>query len=521
MFLESIKNKYPNISVNGDILELSSNFDSLEPLLFELKNQFSFCALVDLICFDKLEENGRFILIYQLVNLDEMKVLNLTIEILESSIVPSVRDLWKNAKGLELEIEDLFGVKFSNLSGKRIFNHLNFVGHPLRKNFRATPFDFLSHSDIGFNRPGETLSAECETEWINIGPYHPATDSGLRLMTQLYGEQVQKAYVEIGLTHKGLEKRFESLNFKKLVVSSQLMDISYADTFNIMFADCIEEFFDIDIPERAKVVRMFILEVERIGVHLDSIARLAKYLRGERLLASVTHGREILQELYSKIFSKRHSGGNIRLGGAVDIFKNTSVFEFFETLKILRTTVEESKKLFYSLDSWMKELDDLKLNSNEAVCWGMTGPVLRASGVNWDLRKRSPLYFYRDLDFSVPCGVEGNSYDRFVVRFEETLQSISILEQLLDYIPSGELVADLSATSFSKSGIGFSKLEGPNGIISCVMEFDGTLGPSRVKIRPSTFPMCMALEELLPGKPLPDSLIGMISLNINTAEIDR
>lgn len=513
--------KFPAVKRCDKRLCLDVTLEDLESISSSLKFEFSFISLLDIICFDKIRERGGFDLSYQLINYEHFEVINVTTFIKEGEIAPSIADIWKNTKGLELEIQDHFGIKFSNCVEERIFNHHDFIGHPLRKDFSPALFDYMTHSDIGFNRPSNDLGAMKETEWLNIGPYHTATDSGMRLMTQLHGEEIKSVYTEIGFTHKGIEKKFESLSFKQLAVSSHMMDVPYPETFSILLVDCIESFFGVDIPERAKVIRIFLLELERIVSHLNSLNRLALYLKGEMLMASISNAREIIQEMNLKLFGCRSSSGAIRLGGVVDIFKSTSIFDLFESIKQLSASISSVRKLFYSLDSWMHNLDDLTLSGPDAVEWGMSGPVLRASGINWDLRKRHPHYFYNDLEFAVPCGVEGNSYDRYVVRVEEISQSISILEQLLDYIPSGDLIANLDNIDFSKTGRFTNALEGPNGIVSTTMEFNGSDTPERVKLRPSTFPMCLALEEVLVGKELFDSLIGMISLNIIPAEVDR
>ncbi|MCK5884206.1 MAG: NADH-quinone oxidoreductase subunit C [Bacteriovoracaceae bacterium] len=518
-FFAALEAEFPQIK--REEYELFIPICELEVVLNSLSEKHGFVSLCDLICIDQLSSKNCFVLIYRLSNMRSCAHLDVIVEVDEHMIVPSLGSLWKNSKGLELEVQDLFGIQFSRVTSGRIFNHYKFIGHPLRKDFTPSSFDYLSHSDIGFNRPGSRLNDRPESEWINIGPYHAATDSGMRLMAQLSGEKIINLNVEVGLTHKGIEKRFEQLSFKQLVVSSHQMDITYPETYNILLADCIESFFGIDIPERAKVLRIFILELERITTHLDCLSKLSRFLKGEKLAASCSQTREVLQELNSKIFGLRSSGGAIRFGGVTDIFKNISIFELFEYLKQLKSLISSSRDLFYSLDSWMHDLGDMTLSSKSAIEWGITGPALRASGINWDLRKRNPHYFYNDLVFSVPCGVKGNSYDRYVVRIEEMFQSLSILEQLLDYIPSGSPIADLSSVSFEKVGRGSSFLEGPNGVISVTMEFGGKDIPERVKIRPSTFPMCLALEELLVGKELSDSLQGVLSLNIVPCEIDR
>jgi NADH-quinone oxidoreductase subunit D len=389
---------------------------------------------------------------------------------------------------------------------------------------------------------------ETRTMTINMGPQHPATHGVLRLALELDGEIIVKAVPHIGYLHRGVEKLSESLTYHQALTLTDRLDYTSALSNNLAYCLAVEKLIDIRIPKRAQYLRVMFAELQRIASHLLWIATHALDLGAMTLLFYAFRERETVLEMLEQVTGARLTPSFIRIGGlAADIPDSFPplVQAFVEDLP---KRVAEYETLLTENIIWKKRTQGISpMSGEECLNYGVTGPVLRASGVYYDVRKAYPYSSYEDFDFEIPMGAKGDVYDRYVVRLKEMIQSNRIVKQALEKLPEGP-VAALDAPLFvppakddamkdiaslirhfkimeegfkPPRGEVYTSIESSKGELGFYIISDGSNKPFRVKIRPPSFVNLGALPKMIVGQMVADVVAAIGSVDIVLGEIDR
>jgi NADH-quinone oxidoreductase subunit C/D len=501
---------------------------------------------------NKDKKNGlpfakRFEANYHLLNLENHLRIRVKVFLDEQEELPSVISLWKGADWFERELWDMFGVSFEGGPKKRLLTHQEFKGHPLRKDFGLEERQKLSTPDHLAPVDNKRLKGPPrESHWLNIGPSHPITKGALRVMVELEGEKIKDVLLEIGYLHRGFEKLCENLKYNQIIPHTDRLNYCSAALNNIGWCKAIEELMDLEIPERAKALRMVFGELSRVVDHFISIGSMAEDLGAPTGLWFFLEQRERVYNLFEKYCGARVTVSLTRIGGMGKDLPLGWANECLNVVKSLEKSLEDVFKMFSQLPWWMDKTRVCAISAKDALEWGFTGPCLRACGINYDLRKASPYYFYGDVDFDIPLGSKGDVYDRFLVRSEEIRQSLRIVTQVLDYLPLGPYKIEDSSISLPdkrsvykkgeaydqhsfliergfKPPVGeiYSAIEGANGELGFYIQSDGEERPYRVKVRPPCFPIFQAFPEVVKGSYLSDAYATLASMNVIPGELDR
>ncbi len=357
---------------------------------------------------------------------------------------------------------------------------------------------------------------------LNIGPQHPSTHGVFRVILQMQGETVTDAKPVIGYLHRGLEKLAEHSTWQNVIPLTDRLDYVAAMSNNLVYARAVEKLLRIEPPERAQFIRVIMAELSRIASHLVFLGTFGLDLGAWTAIVFCFNMREKVLDLFEAVCGQRMTFSYIRFGGvAADLPDGF---------------VEQAQKVTTSLKEGMQELADL-INGNEIFLartkgvgpldsqvgleYGVSGPIIRASGVPFDLRVCRPYEIYDRLSFTVPLGKQGDCYDRFRVRFDEVLESISIIEQCLELMPTGETTAKLPRRLRPQAGQAYASVEGPRGEVGCLVVSDGSEHPYRWWIRSAAFANISVLPEITRGTKLADMVAILASIDLVMGEIDR
>ena len=382
---------------------------------------------------------------------------------------------------------------------------------------------------------------------LNFGPQHPAAHGVLRLLVQLEGEVVNKAEPHIGLLHRGTEKLIEQKTYTQAIPYFDRLDYVSPMCQEHAFALAVENLLNIEAPKRAQYIRVMFAEVTRILNHLLNIPAFAMDIGAATPMLWAFEEREKMLEFDEAVSGARFHAAYFRPGGVhQDLPENllekmkkyfTNFPKFIDTLEELLT----ENRIFKQ-----RSVDIGILKKDDAIRLSCSGPVLRASGVAWDLRKSQPYDVYDDLDFDIPVGKTGDTYDRYLVRMEEMRESVKIILQCIENIPEGPVMVENNKITPPKrsemknsmeaiihhfklftegyrvpEGITYKSVEAPKGEFGVVLVSDGSSKPYRCKLRAPGFVHLQALHFLSKGHQLADvpSILG--SLDIVFGEVDR
>ncbi|MBC7715105.1 MAG: NADH dehydrogenase (quinone) subunit D [Rhizobacter sp.] len=492
----------------------------------------------------------RFEAVYHLLNMEnhERVRVRVPLDVDGGETIPSVMPLWKGADWFEREAWDMFGITFDGRKKERLLTHHEFMGHPLRKDYRADHNQPLSESlDIHFD-PDPTITHEesLKREWINIGPSHPATHGTLRIMAEIEGEVIKRSKLEIGYLHRCFEKMCENHLYNQVVPYTDRLNYCSSPMNNIGWCKAIEDMMGIEIPDRAKAMRMVLAELSRVIDHLVCIGAGAVDLGALTSFWFCFEQRERVYELFEKLCGARLTVSLTRIGGQAQELPVGWVTDCLEVVKIIQKNIEEVDRLLTKNPIYIARTKVTPISAADAIAWGYTGPCLRAAGVNYDIRKTNPYYFYKDVDFEIPVGHQGDAYDRYLVRMEEMRQSLKIVNQVLANLPSGpvqsldkrvcippkrEVYTNIEGLMNHfmlimkgvRPPVGeiYSATEAANGELGFYVISDGGPNPYRVKVRPPCFAIFQSLNEVVNNKMIADAVAQLGSMNIIAGELDR
>lgn len=358
---------------------------------------------------------------------------------------------------------------------------------------------------------------------INIGPQHPSTHGVFRLRLTLDGEVIVDAETVLGYLHRGIEKLAEGRTYTQNIPFTDRLDYLGSMTNNHSYVLACEKLGGVEVPERAEYIRVIMDELQRIGSHLAGIGFFLNDLGAFMTpLLYMFREREKIVELFDMVCGQRLNYNYMRIGGVSQDLPE----EFIPALNIFVDQMDKFLDEYHSLlttnEIFLARTKGVGILTKEmAINTSAAGPVLRGSGVKWDLRKNNPYSVYERFDFDVPTGEIGDSYDRYFVRMEEMRQSLRIIRQAVKGLPEGEIMGKVSRNFRPPAGEVYSAIEAPKGELGFYLASDGSDKPYRFRVRPPSFINLTALRDMCLGWKVADVIIIFGSIDIVLGEVDR
>ena len=484
----------------------------------------------------------------------------------DNPALPTLTGLWAGANWLEREVYDLMGIKFDGHPDlRRILMPLNWPNYPLRKDVprggEPVPFS-MTWEDEEFESFGKQIleaksvppvppkQADTNKHMIlNMGPQHPSTHGVLRVIVELDGETVVAAYPDIGYLHSGFEKQGETIRYKDFTPYTDRMDYVASMSNNLGYALAVEKLMGVEIPRRAQVIRVIMAELQRLASHLVWLGTHVMDASGvsHALLMYAFREREQILDIFELVSGARMTTSYIRPGG---IWKDVPP-SFGDRVRDVLTNfpkgIDEYERMITENPIWKARTVGIgKLTRQQALDLGVTGPMLRASGLAFDYRKARPYSGYENYDFEIPTATEGDVYARYVVRIAEMRQSLRIIQQAMDNLPDGpvwtadrkmalpprqELDTSMEAVihHFKLNTEGFippkgeiyDSVESPKGELGFYLVSDGTPIPYRLRVRTPSFVNLQSTDTMARGGLIADLIVIIGTIDIILGDVDR
>ncbi|MEE8575309.1 MAG: NADH dehydrogenase (quinone) subunit D [Thermodesulfobacteriota bacterium] len=390
-------------------------------------------------------------------------------------------------------------------------------------------------------------SVETKKITISMGPQHPSAHGVLHLIVDMEGEKILKSEPDIGYLHRGTEKIAENLMYPQFTPYTDRLDYMCAMSNNLAYVSAVEKLLEIEIPERAKYIRTIAAELSRIAGHLLSIGAWAVDLGALTVFLYGIREREMVLDLFEIICGSRMTHTYLRVGGVRYDITKQFMDRTREFIDILPVKLKEYDQVLTGNRIWQARNKNIGIMSGEdCINYGVSGPVLRASGVDWDIRKTKPYLVYDRMEFDVPLGENGDCFDRYIVRMNEMRQSLRIIEQCLDQIPDGPFTIDdpeivpptknkvydnmenlihhfkyVSSGFKVPAGEIYSSIEAPKGELGVYILSDGSEKPYRLKLRVPSFVNLHSLDAMSRGTYLADVIAILSSLDPVFGECDK
>ncbi len=382
---------------------------------------------------------------------------------------------------------------------------------------------------------------------LNIGPQHPAMHGTLRVMCRVNGEVIEDAACELGYLHRGIEKLGEYKTYHQFIVYTDRLNYCSALNNNIAYVMAVEKILNIQVTERCMWIRMICMELSRIIDHIICISINALDMGAMTVFWMFYRWREEAYTMIESMCGMRLTTSYARIGGMSYDLPADFVARMQKFLEDFPFTIDEVEKMLTSNRIWIDRTKGVGiLSKEEALKFSITGPCLRASGVDVDLRRDQPYYAYNDLDFDVAIADGGDVYDRYLVRMEEIRQSVKILKQCLKNLPGGPIWVDdkrvripdkmdvytkmevlihhfkifMEGINVPK-GEAYSCVEGPNGELGFYVVSRGGPKAHRIRIKAPSFILFQSFEHMVKGDKIPDAVAALGSVNIIAGELDR
>jgi NADH-quinone oxidoreductase subunit C/D len=516
-----------------------------------------FDLFLDLAGVDNLKRRGRttrFEAVFHLLSLSRGEHLRVKVILPDGKppTLPTVCEVWPAANWFEREAFDLFGFDFPGHPNlRRLLCHDAFVGNPLRKDYSPGQRWFFAEEDLRMPdwaaNSGER-AGHFETQTISIGPSHPATHGIIHLVARLDGEKIARAETQIGYMHRCFEKMAETHTWNQVIPFCDRLNYVSAMINGVGYVRTVEKMLGIEIPERGVLVRTILSEFSRIMDHCVCLGANLVDIGGLTNFWYLYQPREGIYGLLEACCGARLTVSYVRVGGlAIDVPEDF---------------VPRCRALLESIPKFLNDVDRLvtrnkivrnrfagtgTVTRDQAVAWGFTGPVLRSTGVAYDVRRARPYDFYDKFDWDVAVANDGDNYARYRVRMEEMRQSLKIIRQALDVFPASGPVNsddwhvvlppkdavyhDMESLIFHfklimegirvPRGERYEWIEGANGELGFYAISEAGSGPYRLKPRPPCFPMMAAFEKIILGGSIADAVATLGTLNIIAGELER
>ncbi len=532
----------------------------IKSTISKLKTEDNYNILLDVTVIDYLEypdvTQSRFAVVYILRDKTFKKQISVKAFVNDETLeVESISDLYHSANWGERETYDQYGIKFTGHPNlKKLLNHHQFIGHPLRKDYEITrgqicteTEDLMDEMNPLLKQRGYTPEEINDLMLLNVGPSHPASHGTIRNFVALEGETITACVTEIGYLHRGFEKSCENHTYSQVIPYTDRLNYCSAILNNIGYSKAVEEMLKIDITARATSIRVIIGELSRIIDHLVCNAANMVDLGGLTNFWYLFAPRDTAYDLLSKLTGARLTNTYTRIGGLeFDLYDG-----FEQDLEIVLKEVEVACSDALSLIAHNRIFHDRTqdvgvITPDFALSAGISGPNLRSTGVAHDLRKDKPYYGYENYDFDVVVGSHGDVYDRMMCRFEEMVQSTKIIRQAMKELPDGPINVDapgillpskkdvygnieglMNQFKLTFEGIKvpkgeyYSSTEAGNGELGFFIVSDGEGKPYKVKCRPPCFYSLGAYSNIVEGGMLADAVVTMASMNFIAGEFDR
>ena len=542
---------------SGHVLAVLEFLKPRYPMLYDLFG-------IDERCREKRDGQpaAEFTIVYHLLSLKPVAEIRIKLAVIEPAQVPTAIGVWPNANWYEREVWDMFGIRFSDHPNlRRILLPPTWEGHALRKEHpaRATEMEPFSLSEERQEYEQEALrfrpeewgmaeaSEDTEFMFLNLGPNHPSVHGVFRIALQLDGEVVVDAVPDIGYHHRGAEKMGERQTWHSFIPYTDRIDYLGGVMNNLAYVQTVEAMADIPVPPRAKVIRIMLAELFRISSHLVFYGTFAQDVGQMSPVFYMFADRERLFGIVEAITGGRMHPAWFRIGGVCQDLPegwDTMVREFID---FMPARLDHYDKMAMQ-NSILKQrtVGIGSYTAEEAIDWGITGPSLRATGFDFDLRRDRPYGGYDQFEFEVPIAQGGDSYDRAVVRVEEIRQSLRIIRQCLENMPEGPYKSEHKLTTpppreatlqdietlihhflnvswgpvipASEASI---PIEATKGLNSYHLVSDGGTTSYRTRIRTPSFPALQQIPLISRGLMIPDLIAILASIDFVMADVDR
>ena len=532
----------------------------IKSTISRLKNEENYSLLLDITAIDYLKfpdiTPSRFAVVYILRDSTFKKQISVKAFVDDATLeVDSITDLFEAANWAEREAYDQYGIRFAGHPNlKRVLNHHQFIGHPLRKDYQTTKGQLCTQTEDLMDEMLPLLHKKGYSEeeikdlmLLNMGPSHPASHGTIRNFVALEGETITACVTEIGYLHRGFEKSCENHTYSQIIPYTDRLNYCSAILNNIGYSKAIEEMLNIEITSRAKMIRIIIGELSRIIDHLVCNAANMVDLGGLTNFWYLFAPRDKAYDLLSKLTGARLTNTYTRIGGLEFDLYDGFDDDLEDVLKDTQVAVSDALSLIAHNRIFHQRTQDVGvIKADFAIRNGISGPNLRAAGVAHDLRKDKPYYGYEHFDFDMVIGSHGDVYDRMMCRFEEIIQSIKIIRQAIKELPDGpinvfapniilpskkdvytNIEGLMNQFKLTYEGIKvpkgehYSYTEAGNGELGFFVVSDGSGRPYKVKCRPPCFYSLAAYSKIVEGGLIADAVITMASLNFIAGEFDR
>ncbi|MBS1271022.1 MAG: NADH-quinone oxidoreductase subunit C/D [Candidatus Marinimicrobia bacterium] len=559
-------------STKDDVPTLWVEKARAKEVLAHLKNDIDqpYKMLYDLTALDERDREHRdgqpdsqFTVLYHLISFDRNSDVRIKVPLDDKyPHLDSITDVWPASNWYEREVYDMFGVNFDGHPNmRRLLMPKTWEGHPLRKEHpaRATEMGQFELPDWKHDREQQAYEFKPE-EWgmkrqtedadfmfLNLGPQHPGTHGVLRMILQLDGEQLVDSVPDVGYHHRGAEKMGERQSWHTYIPYTDRIDYLGGVMNNFPYVLTVEKMLGIEVPDRAKVIRIMMAELFRIASHLVWYGTFAQDVGALSPVFYMFNDRERILKIVEAVCGDRMHPNWFRIGGVAQ-----DLPEGWE--KMVQDFVDYMPKRLKEYDSLVmknkifqaRTVDIGAYDTEEAIEWGITGPGLRATGLEWDWRKKRPYGGYDQFEFDIPTATNGDSYDRGVVRVEEIRQSLRIIQQCIDNMPSGDYKSDHpQATPPRKeqtmqdietlinhfvnvtwgprvpAGEAIVSVEASKGVNGYYLVSDDSTRSYRTRIRVPSFPHIQMVPLISRGHTVADLLAILGSVDFVLADLDR
>jgi NADH-quinone oxidoreductase subunit D len=357
---------------------------------------------------------------------------------------------------------------------------------------------------------------------LNMGPQHPSTHGVLRVVLKLDGEKVLGTDCVIGYLHRGVEKIAENRTYAMFNPYVDRMDYTAAVSNGLGYCLAVEKLLNTEAPARAQYIRVILTELNRLASHQLWLGTHALDIGAMTPLFYTFRDREEVLKIFEKYCGARLTTHAFRIGGCIYETYEGFEREVLKYCEFLTPKIAEYEELLTTNRIWVERTKGVGiLNGSDCIALGVTGPVLRASGVKWDLRKAQPYSAYDKFDFDIPVGTNGDTYDRYLVRIAEMHQSLRIIRQATENIPEGPIMAKVPKVLKPPVGEVYVSIEAPKGELGYFIVSDGSTQPYRVRVRPPSFVNLQALDKMVRGALVADVVAVIGTLDIVLGEVDR
>ena len=510
------------------------------------EEQFDYCVDITAVHYPKREK--QFDVVWILYSFPRNERVRVKTQIADGASIPSSVPIWATANWLEREVYDMFGITVRRPSRHEAHSAARRLeGLPAAQGLRHPAAGQRVGADQPRNRertmnerkrphqrsPERTLSnLDLETPEkpyldsneliINMGPQHPATHGVLRVILKLDGEKVLGTECVIGYLHRGVEKIAENRTYTMFNPYVDRMDYVAAVSNGLGYCEAVEKLLNVEAPPRAQYIRVILTELNRIASHQLWLGTHALDIGAMTPLFYTFRDREEILKIFEKYCGARLTTHAFRIGGCQ--YETYAGFEkeVKNFLTFFAPKIDEYEALLTTNRIWLERTKNVGvISAADAIALGVTGPVLRASGVKWDIRKALPYANYSDFDFEIPIGENGDTYDRYLVRMVEMRQSLRIIEQAVNGIPEGPIMAKVPKVIKPPVGEIYHSIEAPKGELGYFIVSDGSTQPYRLRVRPPSFVNLQALDIMVRGMLVADVVAVIGTLDIVLGEVDR